>query len=48
MIYGTPQEVIDEENDFKPKTDDERLGTCIVSFFFIIFVFFIIYMISFF
>lgn len=33
LIYGTPQEVIDEENDFNPKTDDERLGICIVSFF---------------
>jgi len=43
MNYGTPQEMIDEENDFNPKSENERLRGCICTVFFILIVFLITY-----
>jgi hypothetical protein len=40
---GTPQEMIDEENYFNPQTEDEKLGSCIVSIIYVLVVFLIAY-----
>jgi len=45
MNYGTPQEMIDEEESFNPKTDDEKLGGCFVSIIFVLVIFIIAYFI---
>jgi len=45
MNYGTPQEMIDEEESFNPKTDDEKNGSCFVSIIFVLVIFIIVYFI---
>jgi len=44
MNFGTPQEMIDEENSFNPKTENEKIGGCVAVIFFVLIVFLIIYM----
>jgi hypothetical protein len=34
MNFGTPQEIIDEENSFNPKTENEKIGGCVATIFF--------------
>lgn len=39
MNFGTPQEMINEENSFNLKTENEKIGGCISTIFFILIFF---------
>lgn len=42
---GTPQEMIDEDNYWNPKTKEDKIGGCIVSIVYVLIVFLIAYFI---